>query len=253
MEKTQVTSMLEDWKDLEHVRMRASPRHSDADYFHFADLNEFIQRHASSQKIIVLDYGAGASPYKTYFPNADYRKADIVPLPEIRYRIAENSTIPEADNTFDVILSTQVAEHVRNPEVYFKECFRLLKPGGKLLLTTHGIWEEHGVPYDFQRWTEQGMRRDLTAAGFQKPQIYKLTCGIRALMHLFTRTWFDTTPPRPLWPKYCFKAFRLIYSRLFPFVYSFCDTYWPEDKIVHAEEGAPTPTFYIVIAAVAQK
>jgi len=254
MHENETTASIQDsWKNPEHARLRTQPRSTDIDYCHFADLNSFIQQHANANKISVLDFGAGSSPYQIYFPHADYRKADILEVPGLRYLIKPDSTVPETDETFDLILSTQVAEHVPNPDVYFKECFRLLKSGGKLILTTHGVWEEHGVPYDFQRWTEQGMRRDLKAAGFKQPEIFKLTCGFRALIFLFTRTYFGVRPPEPKLPRFFFKAIRLIYSRLFPLIYRICWKYWPEDKIVKASEGTVTASFYIVIAAIAEK
>lgn len=246
-------SIQDSWKNPNHVRLRTNPRPTDAEFFHYADLNAFIQQHAVHGKIAVLDYGSGSSPYQIHFPQADYRKADILEMPGLHYRIRQDSTVPEADEMFDLVLSTQVAEHVVNPDVYFKECFRLLKPGGKLILTTHGVWEEHGVPYDFQRWTEQGMRRDLITAGFKQPEIFKLTCGFRALMFLFTRTYFTIRPPAQRLPRVLFKAIRLVYSRLFPLIYRICDKYWPEDRIVKAVEGETTAAFYIVIAAIAEK
>jgi SAM-dependent methyltransferase len=252
-EKNPISPIQDSWGNPEHVRLRIHPRFTDQDFFHFADLNAFIQQNASSEKITLLDYGAGSSPYRVYFPQADYRRADVIEMPGLRYAIRPDSTVPEADETFDLILSTQVTAHVGNPEVYFRECFRLLKPGGKLLLTTHGIWEEHGVPYDFQRWTEQGMRRDLMAAGFLRPDIYKLTCGFRALMFLFTRTYFSITPPKSRMPRFLFKGLRFVYSRLFPMIYRACDRYWPGEKIVKADDGLPTAPFYIVIAALAEK
>ena len=150
--------LLKGWQSSEHLRIRNQPQPSDFDYPPLRDLNNFVKQHASSEKITVLDYGAGASPYQAYFPNADYRRADILETPGLRYLIAPDSRIAEKDGTFDLILSTQVLEHVENVNEYLTESFRLLKPGGTLILTTHGIWEEHGVPYDFQRWTEEGMK-----------------------------------------------------------------------------------------------
>jgi SAM-dependent methyltransferase len=254
MTKNEMTTSIQDsWKNPEHIRLRTQPRIRDQEFFHFADLNTFIKQSGTDAEITVLDFGAGSSPYQIYFPKADYRKADVIELPGLHYLIRSDSTVPEADETFDLILSTQVAEHVGNTDVYFNECFRLLKPGGKLVLTTHGVWEEHGVPYDFQRWTEQGMRRDLRAAGFKQPEIYKLTCGFRALMFFFTRTYFTVRPPLPAPARLLFKAIRLVYSRLFPLIYRICDKYWPEERIVKAVEGTNTAPFYIVIAAIAEK
>jgi len=246
-------NILKSWENPEHVRLRTAARVTDVDYFHFFDLYDFIRRNATEKPIKILDYGAGPSPYQTCFPGADYRKADVIAAPGLHYCIRPDSTVPESDGVFDLVLSTQVVEHVANPQVYFSECFRLLRKGGKLVLTTHGVWEEHGVPYDFQRWTEQGMRRDLKQAGFHQPEIYKLTCGFRALMFLFTRTYFEVLPPAPWLPQKVFKSIRFIYSKLFPLIYRTCGKYWPQAGVVKAVEGSVTSPFYIVIAAVAEK
>jgi len=241
------------WSSLDNGQHRIKPAYSNDCYLIWVDLNEFIKRSASPAAIKVLDYGAGASPYKQYFPNADYRRADITQSKNLDYHIRADSTIAEADETFDLIISTQVAEHVINPEVYFKECFRLLKKGGRLVLSTHGIWEEHGSPYDYQRWTEEGMRRDVTAAGFKEVDIYKLTCGMRAGILLFTRILFSTTSPKRPVPMFLFKAFRFAYSKIFGLLNRICERWFPEDGVVHTKDTVVNPIFYVDIAVVAKK
>jgi SAM-dependent methyltransferase len=89
--------------------------------------------------------------------------------------------IPAPNGSFDIVLSTQVLEHVSQPAHYVAECFRVLKPGGYLVLTTHGLFEEHGCPYDYQRWTADGLHLLLQNANFRIKGIKKLTCGPRAL------------------------------------------------------------------------
>ena len=44
--------------------------------------------------------------------------------------------IPFEDNIFDIIISSEVIEHVPEPVKALHELFRVLKPGGKLVLTT---------------------------------------------------------------------------------------------------------------------
>src|SRR5262249_47545966 len=98
------------------------------------------------------------------------------------YFIHPDGRVEHESNAFDCVLSTQVLEHVSEPETYLSEAFRLLKPGGRLLLSTHGSWEDHGCPYDFRRWTADGLEYDLRKAGFDIESMEKLTTGPRALL-----------------------------------------------------------------------
>ena len=48
-------------------------------------------------------------------------------------KIHENSEIPFSSNTFDLIYSIEVLEHMPRPYDFFNEAFDKLKPGGKLI------------------------------------------------------------------------------------------------------------------------
>jgi SAM-dependent methyltransferase len=181
-----------DLRNAEYVRQRICPRPSDKFYLALSDLLLAVKRLETAEKLVVLDYGAGGSPYRSLFSNSDYRQADAFSSPDSDYVITPEGTVPEHASVFDLILSTQVLEHVEYPSVYLSECFRLLKPGGNLLLTTHGSFEDHACPYDFQRWTADGLRRDLEFAGFEVRVLQKLTTGPRAVMFMIER-YLDTT------------------------------------------------------------
>lgn len=43
---------------------------------------------------------------------------------------------PYEDASFDIVFSKSFIEHIANPESYFSECYRILKPGGVLLSLT---------------------------------------------------------------------------------------------------------------------
>lgn len=68
--------------------------------------------------------------------------ADIQPRPdgipnEIRWISADlNQPVSAPAGSFDVIVSTEVIEHLENPRSVFREFYRLLRPGGTLLVTT---------------------------------------------------------------------------------------------------------------------
>ena len=63
----------------------------------------------------------------------------------------------------------------------------MLKPGGQLILSTHGLFEDHSCPYDFWRWTVFGMQRLVEEADFTIANIKKLTTGPRAAVFLAER------------------------------------------------------------------
>lgn len=63
--------------------------------------------------------------------------------------ISDIIDIPVEDNTFDVILCSEVLEHIPNPEMAIKEFSRILKPGGMLILTAPFCSLTHMAPYYF--------------------------------------------------------------------------------------------------------
>jgi SAM-dependent methyltransferase len=74
--------------------------------------------------------------------------------------------IPVESNYFDAILCIAVLEHVENPEEVVPELYRVLKPGGHLILEVPFLQPEHKVPTDFQRYTKDGLIRLVSHHGF---------------------------------------------------------------------------------------
>jgi SAM-dependent methyltransferase len=182
--------------DAAYNRTRLAPDPGDTGYLALADLRGALENFRSDAPLRVLDYGCGGSPYRSLFPNADYKRADCVDVPGLDYVFGDDEKIAAADGSFDLVLSTQVLEHVRHPQWYLREAYRLLKPGGSIVLSTHGLFEEHGAPVDYRRWTLEGLFCELEDAGFSRAQGWKLTCGPRALLFWTIRhLWMG----RPTW------------------------------------------------------
>lgn len=116
----------------------------------------------------VLDYGCADVPYRYFFgPDVDFVAADLEGNPAATLTLNEDATVPTPDGSFDAVMSTQVLEHVADPARYLNECCRVLRPGGRLLLSTHGIFVYHPDPIDHWRWTCAGLRHVVEEAGFE--------------------------------------------------------------------------------------
>ena len=116
----------------------------------------------------ILDYGCADVPYRSFFAaDADYVAADLPGNPQATLELAPDASVPGHEESFDAVVSTQVLEHVVDPAGYLAECFRVLRPGGAMLLSTHGVFVYHPDPVDYWRWTCAGLQRQVEDAGFE--------------------------------------------------------------------------------------
>jgi SAM-dependent methyltransferase len=125
---------------------------------------------------VVLDVGAGDAPYRELFADVDYRTvewhasehdgaqdADI---------LASADAVPIDDGCCDAVLLTEVLEHVPEPLAVLRELRRVLRPGGKLVLTVPLVWHLHELPHDYYRFTGSGLRNLLDRAGFVDVEVH---------------------------------------------------------------------------------
>jgi len=115
----------------------------------------------------VLDVGAGDAPYRPLLePLVDrYATADLSGMGS-DFEILEDGRVLLDDGAVDFVLSSQVLEHVEDPLSHLAELFRLLTPGGTIVLSTHGYWMYHPTPTEYTRWTGPGLRSLMERAGF---------------------------------------------------------------------------------------
>lgn len=235
----------------EFVRQRISPRRGDPYYLHLSDLLLALKQHATQEHIRILDFGCGGSPYRSLFPNAEYFRADVHGAKDLDFEIGEGGEVNAPGESFDLLLSTQVLEHCPSPHTYLRESHRVLRRSGRLILTTHGLFEDHACPNDFHRWTEDGLRALLTQSGFAVDSIVRLTMGPRAGFQLFQsaisgvsvrdRPGLGRFILRPIW--------RVLLARRVwdPLL----DAMFPEYR-VSGSRRLPADTSYIALLAVAQ-
>jgi SAM-dependent methyltransferase len=153
---------------------RLYPRIFDTDWLMLRGMTQALNRLASkhvSEGQTVLDFGCGDMPYRSLIEarGGTYIAADFGEDADVR--ISQSGLIDVPDQSVDVVLSVQVLEHVRDLGTYFGEILSVLKPGGVLLLSTHGTWLYHPHPEDHRRWTRMGLINDIEANAFGVQEI----------------------------------------------------------------------------------
>jgi SAM-dependent methyltransferase len=142
-------------------------------YHHLRQLGEALRRVATSDLLmaggLLVDLGCAERPYEEIFLGkfTRYIGADLEGNPHADVVVAPDGSVPLEDGIADCVLSSQVLEHVARPASYLAEARRLLKPRGRLILSTHGHWPYHPDPHDYRRWTLEGLRFELAEAGFR--------------------------------------------------------------------------------------
>jgi SAM-dependent methyltransferase len=153
----------------------------------------------------VLDVGAGSAPYRGLFAHCDYKTQDFYQLRDDQLRhggyapidvVSEANAIPVPDASFDVIICTEVLEHVPEPIAVVREFGRIVAPGGCLILTAPLGSGIHQEPYHFYGgYTPFWYRRFLQEAGFDSVAI---TANAGTLRHVAQETIRFVRMTRPL-------------------------------------------------------
>lgn len=119
----------------------------------------------------ILDIGGTRVPmasYYQYLTIQDNRMVDVLNISDTVGAdiVADATTIPCADASYDVVICFNVLEHVARPQRVLSEARRVLVSGGRLVLMVPFLHKVHGDPDDYFRYTESGLRVLFTDAGF---------------------------------------------------------------------------------------
>lgn len=154
--------------------------------------DEARRAHADLGSYRVLDVGCGDKPYEPLFaPFASaYVGVDPVDNPKAEVQgYAEE--LPLEDAFAELTLCIQVLEHVDDPVAAVRELRRVTAPGGRLLLSTHGVMAFHPSPSDHWRWTPPGLERLLRENGDWASVRVIPASGTTACIAMLTSVYLD--------------------------------------------------------------
>ena len=123
----------------------------------------------------ILDSGCGSMPYKNIILSNNDKVTNYIGLDiesGLNYEnvnadfLWDGSIMPFEDSSFDVVISTEVMEHVPDPDSYLMEVKRVLKPGGMFFFTVPFLMSLHEVPNDYYRYTPFALEMIFKRVGF---------------------------------------------------------------------------------------
>jgi SAM-dependent methyltransferase len=181
-------------------------------YFARAGLCSAMKDFAPELSGALLDVGCGSKPYRTLFSVETYTGLDLDSEHTRQLGVADQyydgGQFPFADDTFDAVLCNQVLEHIFEPKEFLREILRVLKPGGRLLLTVPFVWDEHEQPADYSRYSSFGLEALLSGAGFRILKQKKLCADAAAIFQMLNAYLHKITMR---WPR----AFQILFTVTF--------------------------------------
>ena len=160
-------------------------------------LQSYFQNNSFSNATL-LDLGCGPRPYynlyASHFEKTIGAEMADMPFPQKAIDLFCPATdVPLPDESVDCILCTEVMQDMKEPSELINECYRLLKKGGTLILTTPYLVPIADGQWDNYRFTQYGLKYVIEKGGFKELEIIPVSdvvgAGITLLVKPILRFW----------------------------------------------------------------
>jgi len=123
----------------------------------------------------ILDLGAGFCQFRDLTERFEKSvRVDFLPYQLIDVVADLTQKLPFKDSSFDIVLLSNVLEHIPDSKSLLRECFRVLKLEGFVMGTFPFLIRAHQRPYDFHRFTNYMSERILRESEFKKVAVENL-------------------------------------------------------------------------------
>ena len=126
-------------------------------------VSALLEKHCENGK--VLNVGSGSTRIHPQVINLDIEDGPNVDF------VGSADSLPFESECFDLIITQEAFEHIEQPQIALKECYRVLKQGGAIYFQVPFIIGYHPGPTDFVRFTSEGVYQYLQNAGFQVSRV----------------------------------------------------------------------------------
>lgn len=172
-------------------------------FFSRKKLYEDIKKYACYLTGRCMDFGCGIQPYRKMLETDEYIGVEIETDHKVKGIVYyDGHVLPFEDEAFDSIISSEVFEHIRNIEEIIVELRRVLKKDGIMLLTVPFAYPRHCWPFDFRRYTSQGLIDLLESAGFTCIEYQTSSNYQECLAQLKNVYWAEEVRPRTVFGKF---------------------------------------------------
>ena len=160
-----------------------------------AQLRDCLRRFLKPSDL-VCDVGCGSGPFSVHLSSIarsyigidtsdSFYDTDTVDI------IGTANAVPMKDGVSDAVLSSQVIEHLPDPDLALRESARILKNGGLLFISFPFMYPLHVAPRDFFRYTSHGFEVLCRRHGFEIVEEHRLG-GFWYLSSVFCELYFGS-------------------------------------------------------------
>jgi SAM-dependent methyltransferase len=146
-----------------------------------------VSRHAKGR---LLDHGCGKVPLYGMYRNLvtevvciDW-SASLHGTEHVDQIVDLNGPLPFPAASFDTVLSNDVMEHIKEPEIAWSEMARVLRPNGKLIVTVPFLYGVHEAPHDYHRYTAFKLRAFCEVNGLKVLELQPYGGGLEVVLDI---------------------------------------------------------------------